>query len=96
MGPYAQVAIAWPLRGLIILHSCHRVERVEKHTGIVAPVADALEARHAIVAAGDRLTVDNAGARAQPRNGIHDQAETMGEVAAVACRALPAPPACGR
>jgi hypothetical protein len=30
------------------------------------------------------IAIDDAGARAQPRDGIHDQAKTMGKVAAVA------------
>jgi hypothetical protein len=42
------------------------VEGVEKHGGVVAAVADAVEAGHAVVAAAHPLAVDDAGARAPP------------------------------
>jgi hypothetical protein len=55
---------------------------IRSHASVVPPVADALEARHAIVAAGDSLAVDDAGARAQARDGIHDQREAVRQVIA--------------
>jgi hypothetical protein len=44
-----------------------------------ASAADPVEARHPIVAAGDRLAIDDAGARAQTGQGVHDQGEAVGE-----------------
>jgi hypothetical protein len=43
-------------------------------------VADTVEARHAIIAAGDRLAVDGAGAGAQPGQRLGDQREAVHQV----------------
>ena len=45
-------------------------------------MADAIEARHAVVVAADRLAVDDAGARAQPSQRLDDQGEAVGQVVA--------------
>jgi hypothetical protein len=44
---------------------------------VVAAVADVIEARHAVVVASHRFSVDNAGARAQPNQRLDDQRETL-------------------
>jgi hypothetical protein len=44
------------------------------------PVADALEARDAILAARDRLSVDNAGPGAQLGDRLDDERESVGQV----------------
>ena len=59
-----------------------QVEGVGEDAGVVAAVADAVEARHAILAAAHRLAVDDAGARAQAGERLHDQRETVGQVVA--------------
>ena len=46
------------------------------------PVADAVEARHAVLVAAHRLSVDNAGAGAQAGQGLKDQREAIGEIIA--------------
>src|SRR4051794_25803654 len=46
-----------------------------EHAAIVTPVSDALEQRDAVLTAHDRLAIDDAGARAQPRKGLDDQRE---------------------
>src|SRR4051812_38027534 len=43
-----------------------QVKRVEEHTTIIVPVADALEVRDPVIAARDGLPVQDAGVRAQP------------------------------
>ncbi len=45
-------------------------------------VADAVEARHAVVAAAHRLAVDDARARAQAGQGLDDQREAVCQVIA--------------
>jgi hypothetical protein len=57
-----------------------QVEGVEEDACVMPPVADAVEARHAVVVAGDSFVVDDAGARAQPR--LDDQREAVGQVVA--------------
>jgi len=59
-----------------------QVEGVEKGVTVMASVADTVERGNAIVIASDSLTVDDAGARAQPGERINDQRETAGEVIA--------------
>jgi hypothetical protein len=39
-----------------------QVEGLEEHAGVVPPIADSVEARHAIAVAGHSLTIDDAGA----------------------------------
>jgi hypothetical protein len=48
----------------------------------VRPIADAVEARDAIVASCHRLAVDDAGARTQPGEALDDEREALGEVVA--------------
>jgi transposase len=55
----------------IIAVQLDQVEGVEEDEGVVAAVADAVEARHAVVAAAHRLAVDDAGARAQAGERLH-------------------------
>jgi hypothetical protein len=38
----------------------------------MAPIPDAIEVWHAVIVAGDRLAVDDAGARAQPSDRLDD------------------------
>jgi len=59
-----------------------QIEGVQKDAGVVPPVADVVEARHAIAVAGDGLTIDDAGACAQPSQGVNNQREAMREVVA--------------
>ena len=42
-----------------------QVEGIEEHVRIMPPVADAIEARDAVLTASHRLAVDDAAARAQ-------------------------------
>jgi hypothetical protein len=48
----------------------------------MAPVSDAIEARNPILAACDRLPVDDAGLRAQPRECLDNEREAIGQVIA--------------
>ena len=48
----------------------------------MAPVADALEQRDAVLPARDRLAIYDARARPQPRQRLDDQREAVGEVIA--------------
>src|SRR5271165_7004981 len=59
-----------------------QVERIEEHAPVVPAIADAVEARDAIVAACHRLAVDDAGARTQPGEALDDEREALGEVVA--------------
>src|SRR5262249_34828668 len=59
-----------------------QIEGVQEHAGVVPPIADAVEARHAIALAGYRLAVDDAGSRAQPSHGFDNQGKTVGEIVA--------------
>ena len=72
---------AWPCAFRTVRAACYRVELnqfegVQEHAGVVAAIVDAVEARHAVVIAADRLAVDDAGARAQPG----DQLEPPGVI----------------
>jgi hypothetical protein len=57
-----------------------RVEGVEEDAGVMPPVADAVEACHAVIVAAHRLAVDDAGARAQAGEGLDNQREAVGQV----------------
>src|SRR5262249_49378272 len=59
-----------------------QIEGVEEHAGVVPPIADAVEARHAIALAGDCLAVDDAGVRAQTGECLDNQWEAVGEIVA--------------
>jgi hypothetical protein len=48
----------------------------------MSPIPDAVEAWHAVIVAGDRLAVDDAGARAQANQRLDDQREAVGQVVA--------------
>jgi hypothetical protein len=52
-----------------------QVEAVEEHAVIIAVVANVFKRRHAIVIARDRLSIDDAGARAQAGQRFDDQWE---------------------
>jgi enoyl-CoA hydratase len=56
--------------------------RSKPYARVMAPVADAIEARDAVLAARDRLAVDDAGSRAQLRQRPDDQREAIGQVVA--------------
>src|SRR5216117_4003398 len=43
-----------------------------EHACVVAAVADAIKARHAVVAAAHRLAINDAGPRAQPSDGFYN------------------------
>src|SRR5258707_4363371 len=64
----------------VIAVKLDQVEGVQEHARVVAAIADAVEARHAVVAAAHRLAVDDAGARAQAGKGLDDQREGIGQV----------------
>jgi hypothetical protein len=59
-----------------------QVEGVEENAIIVVPVTDAVEARDAVLAAGDRFAVDDAGPGAQLRDRLDDQGESVSRVIA--------------
>jgi hypothetical protein len=48
----------------------------------VVPIADAVEARDPVIAARHRLAVDDAGARAQPGEGLDDEREAPRQIIA--------------
>src|SRR5215469_10008969 len=59
-----------------------QVEGVEEGVTVMASVANTVERRHAVVVASNRLPIDDAGARAQACQRLHDQREAAGEVVA--------------
>jgi hypothetical protein len=59
-----------------------QVEGVQERAVIMAAVANEIERGNAVVVAGDSFTVDDAGARTQPRERINDQREAVGEIIA--------------
>ena len=58
------------------------VEGVQERAVIMAAVANEIERGNAVVIAGDRFAIDDAGARAQASQRFDDQREAMGEVIA--------------
>jgi hypothetical protein len=50
-----------------------KVEGIEERLAVIPSVADTVERRDAVVVAGDRLAVDDAGARAQTSQRLDDQ-----------------------
>ena len=52
-----------------------QVEGVKEYALVSALVTDEIERSHAVVIAGDSLSIDDAGARAQPGERINDQRE---------------------
>jgi uncharacterized protein YjbJ (UPF0337 family) len=66
----------------IVAVQLDQVESVQEHAGVVAPIADAIEAWHSIVVTGDGLAIDDAGPRAQSGHRLDDQREAVGEIVA--------------
>src|ERR1700730_5053962 len=64
----------------IIAVEFDQVEGVEENTIIVVPVTDAVERRYPILAARDRLSVDDAGPVAQLGDRLDDERESIGQV----------------
>jgi hypothetical protein len=48
----------------------------------MAPISNVIETGYAALVAGDGLPIDDAGARAQPSQGLHDQLKTICQVMA--------------
>jgi hypothetical protein len=71
-----------------------QVEDVEEHAGVVATVTDSVEGRDAVITAGDRLAIDDAGTRAQTGQRLDNQREAPGQV--IGCRASRGRRPCGR
>jgi hypothetical protein len=59
-----------------------QVEGVEENAIIVVPVTDAVERRYPVLAARDRLSVDDAGLRAQLGHCLDDERKAIGQVIA--------------
>ena len=59
-----------------------QVEGVEEYAVVSAVVTDKIERGNAVVIAGDRFAVDDAGARAQPGERINDQGKAIGQIIA--------------
>jgi hypothetical protein len=51
-----------------------------RNAGVVAAVADVLEAHHAFAVTDHGLAVDDAGSRAQPSHGFDNEGKTVGEL----------------
>src|SRR6202022_3150847 len=66
----------------IIAVEFDQVEGVEENTIIVVPVTDAVERRNSVLAARDRLSVDNAGPGVQLGDRLDDERESVGQVIA--------------
>ena len=71
------------LAAQVVAVQLDQVEGVEEDARVMAPLAYAIEARHAVVAAGDRLTIDDAGARWQHCHGLAYEGEAGGPVVPV-------------
>ena len=59
-----------------------RSKAVEEYAPVSALVPDEIERGNAVLVASNRLAIDDAGARAQPRERINDQREATSEVIA--------------
>src|ERR1700724_2576748 len=66
----------------IIAVEFDQVKGVEENAIIVVPVTDAVERRYPILAARDRLSVDDAGPGAQLGDRLDDERESVGQVIA--------------
>src|ERR1700730_15140226 len=66
----------------IIAVEFDQVEGVEENAIIVVPVTDAVERRYPILAARDRLSVDDAGPGAQLGDRLDDEGKSVGQVIA--------------
>jgi len=62
----------------IIAIQFDQVEGVQEHVPVMLAVADTLERCEPVVIARDGFPIDDAGARAQPSQGLHDQREAIG------------------
>jgi hypothetical protein len=78
----------------IIAVQLDEIEGPEENAIAIAPVAHALEACDAILAAGDSLAVDDAGACAETAESIDDAREAVGQI--IARQAAAGPPLAGR
>jgi hypothetical protein len=72
-----------PLRRILAVE-LEKVEGAEHHPVVVAAAADQFEHRKPIVVAGDRLAVDNAGARLERGDRRGREREVVGEIGAAA------------
>ena len=70
------------IRSEIVAVQFDQVERVKKKTFVMATVADTIERRDAIVITGNRLAVDDAGARKPAGRRLDDQRKAIGEIIA--------------
>jgi hypothetical protein len=59
-----------------------QIEGVQENAFVMAAVADAIERSDAVVITGNRLPIDDAGARAQASQRLDDQREPTGEIVA--------------
>jgi hypothetical protein len=66
----------------IVAVELNQIEGVQEHAAIMAPISNVIEARCATLIAGGGLSIDDAGARAQPSQGLHDQRKTICQVVA--------------
>src|SRR5262249_15130230 len=60
----------------------NQIEGVEEDSVVMPPIADAVEVRHPVVVTGDRLTVDDTGARAQAEQRLDDKRKALGQAVA--------------
>ena len=61
-----------------------QIEDVEEHAPVIAPPPQPVELRHAVPVAGDRLSVDQAGAHPERAGGLGDERVAVRPVAPVA------------
>jgi hypothetical protein len=59
-----------------------QIEGVQEHVPVMLAVADTFERRDPVVIARDGFPIDDARARAQANQSLHDQREAMGEIIA--------------
>jgi hypothetical protein len=68
----------------VIAVKFNQVESVKEDVPVLAAIAQPVEHRHAIPITGDRLAVDQAGARLERERGARDQWEAAGPIVPVA------------
>jgi hypothetical protein len=66
----------------VVAAQLDKVEGVQEHVAIMAPIPNPVERRHAVLVTGDGLAVDDAGARLQAGQGLNDQREAVGQIVA--------------
>jgi hypothetical protein len=59
-----------------------QIEGIEEHAGVMPAVTNAIEARHPIGIASDSFAIDDAGARAQLGQSLHNQREAISQIIA--------------